>query len=113
MSFRISANGKEVEDLVVAFEATCAPGAGDVAPKWDFGTLTVTAGKFRGSTGEDKDKVSNALRIEGKFDGAKATGSVTDTLHITSLPSCTQTEPFTAKVKWFGAKPGTGSAGDN
>lgn len=99
LSFRVSANGRDVEHLVVAFEATCGVGAGDVAPKYDFTTLTIVDGKFRGSSGDSSDSVSNDLRIDGRFDGRKVTGSVTDTLHIKSLPSCTQTEPFTATAK--------------
>jgi hypothetical protein len=100
MSFRVSANGQEIDDLVVAIEATCLPGAGSVAPKFDFKTLSVTHGKFSGSTDDPGDGgASNDLKIKGTFDGRKASGSVTDRAAIKSIGSCTETEPFTASAK--------------
>lgn len=100
MSFRVSTNGQDVEDLVVSFEETCSPGAGSVAPKFHFGTLRIMHGAFSGSsTDHFGQSVSDALKIDGRFDGRKATGTVTDRSHIKSLPNCSQTEPFTAKAK--------------
>ena len=72
LSFRISANGKNVDDLVVSFEETCSPGAGSVAPKFHFNTLTITHGTFSGSSTDHFGKtVSDALKINGTFDGAQ------------------------------------------
>ena len=100
LSFRISANGQNVDDLVVSFEETCSPGAGSVAPKFHFNTLTITHGNFSGSSTDHFGKtVSDALKINGTFEGRKATGTVTDKSHIKSLPNCSQTEPFTATAK--------------
>ena len=100
MSFKVSASGKAVDDLVVAFEETCSPGAGSVAPKFDFGTLAINAEKFSGtSTDHFGSAVSDRLHISGSFSGRDATGKVTDLSHIKSLPNCTQTEAFTAKAK--------------
>jgi hypothetical protein len=100
MSFRVSANGQHVDDLVVSFEETCSPGAGSVAPKFDFSTLRITHRSFSGSSTDHFGKtVSDALRIKGTFNGRKASGTVTDQSHIKSLPNCSQTEPFTATAK--------------
>jgi hypothetical protein len=100
MSFRVSANGQDVDHLVVAFEETCSPGAGSVAPKFHFDTLQIKHDKFSGSSTDHFGKtVSDALRIKGTFDARKATGTVTDKAHIKSLPNCSQTEPFTAMAK--------------
>jgi hypothetical protein len=100
MSFRVSANGQHVDHLVVAFEETCSPGAGSVAPKFHFNTLKIKHDKFSGSSTDHFGKTeSDVLGIKGTFDGRKATGSVTDKSHIKSLPNCSQTEPFTAMDK--------------
>jgi hypothetical protein len=100
MSFRVSANGQAVDHLVVAFEETCSPGAGSVAPKFHFDTLQVKHHKFSGSSTDHFGKnESDVLGIKGTFDGRKATGAVTDKSHIKSLPNCSQTEGFTAKAK--------------
>jgi hypothetical protein len=100
MSFRISANGQDVDDLVVSFLETCSPGAGSVAPKFHFDTLKIRHRKFSGSSTDHFGKtVTDALKINGTFDGRKVTGTVTDKSHIKSLPNCSQTEPFTAKAK--------------
>jgi len=100
MTFKVSASGKTVDDLVVAFEETCSPGAGSVAPKFHYGTLAITGGKFSGTSTDQFGKtVSDRLHISGSFSGRDASGKVTDLAKIKSLPNCTQTEPFTAKVK--------------
>jgi hypothetical protein len=99
MHFDVIDNGSQVSKLVVAFEATCDPGAGDVAPKYDFGTLTIHDGSFSGATNRAfGPTVSDSIRIEGKFKDDRFTGNVIDTQRITSLPTCTQSEPFTAKA---------------
>jgi hypothetical protein len=99
MHFDVIDNGSQVSKLVVAFEATCDPGAGDVAPKFHFETLTIHGGSFAGATNVSfGPTVSDFLRIEGKYKDNRFTGDVTDTQRITSLPSCTQTEPFSAKA---------------
>lgn len=100
MSFKVSANGAEVTDLVVAFEETCNGAAGSIPPKFHFGTLAIRSGRFSGrDTDHFGSKVSDGLHITGSFRGRKATGKVSDTSKIKSLPTCTQTEPFTAKAK--------------
>ncbi len=100
MSFRVSANGQHVDHLVVAFEETCSPGAGSVAPQFHFDTLKITRDNFSSSSTDHFGRTeSDVLTIKGTFDGRKATGSVTDKSHIKSLPNCSQTEPFTALAK--------------
>jgi hypothetical protein len=100
MSFKVSANGRDVDSLVVAFEETCSPGAGSVAPKYHYPTLAITGGKFSGTSTDSFGKtVSDRLQISGSFSGRDASGKVKDFSHIKSLPNCTQTEPFTAKAK--------------
>jgi hypothetical protein len=99
MHFDVIDNGSQVSKLVVAFEATCDPGAGDVAPEYHFESLTIHDGSFSGATNRAfGSTVSDFLRIDGKFKDNRFTGDVTDTQRITSLPTCTQSEPFTAKA---------------
>lgn len=99
MHFDVIDNGSRVSKLVVAFEATCDPGAGDVAPNFRFGTLTIHDGSFSGATSRTfGPTVSDFVRINGVFTDDRFTGKVTDTERITSLPSCTQSEPFSAKA---------------
>ncbi len=99
MHFDVIDNGSQVSKLVVAFEATCDPGAGSVAPDFDFGNLAIRDGSFSGSTNRSfGPTVSDFLRIDGKFKDDRFTGDVTDTQKITSLPTCTQSEPFSAKA---------------
>jgi hypothetical protein len=100
ISFRVSADGTEVTDLSVADEETCNGSAGSTAPKFRFGTLVIRGGKFSGhDTGHFGSTVSEGLHISGSFNGREATGKVSDTSKIKSLPTCTQTEDFTAKAK--------------
>ena len=97
INFRVSANGNELDDLAVAIEATCQPGAGSVAPVYDFKTLKITSGTFSGSVfAQHGPTVSDLVRISGTFFGRTAVGEVTDLSHIKSLPDCTNSEPFTA-----------------
>jgi hypothetical protein len=89
-----------VEDLVVGFDETCNGAPADTAPLFHFKALAIGGGRFSGSSTDHFGKtVSDALRISGTFNGREATGKVSDLSKIKSLPSCTQTEPFTAKVK--------------
>jgi hypothetical protein len=97
ISFRVAASGNEVDDLAVSIEATCQPGAGDVAPVYDFKSLTISSGTFSGSVFAQRGStVSDLVRISGTFFGRTAVGEVTDLSHIKSLPDCTNSEPFTA-----------------
>jgi hypothetical protein len=97
ISFRVSANGNELDDLTVAIEATCQPGAGSIAPVYDFKVLRITSGTFSGSVfAQHGPTVSDLVRISGTFFGRTAVGEVTDLSHIKSLPDCTNSEPFTA-----------------
>jgi hypothetical protein len=99
MHFEVIDNGSRVSKLVVAFEATCDPGAGSVAPDFDFGSLTIHDGSFSGATNRSfGPTVSDSVRIDAKFKDDRFTGDVTDTQRITSLPTCTQSEPFSAKA---------------
>jgi hypothetical protein len=85
--------------LSVHFEATCLPGAGSVAPAFPFNTLTIKHGAFAGDSSLTTPGSSMSIRLEGSFDGTKATGKVIGRESIKSLGSCKQTEPFTAHVK--------------
>jgi hypothetical protein len=100
ISFRVSTDGNELDDLVVGIEATCQPGAGDVAPVYDFKALRITSGTFSGSVfAERGPTVSDLVRVTGTFFGRTAVGQVTDLSHIKSLPDCTESEPFTATAR--------------
>lgn len=100
ISFRVSANGKAVDGLVLDDDVTCGAGAGNSAPAYRFGTLPIKSGSFSGTASDQfgpGDSVS--IRITGTFFGRVATGQVAATQQIRSLGSCTQTEPFTANAK--------------
>ncbi len=97
ISFRVSADGTKVEQLVAAFDAGCNGGAPTVAPKFHFGSLEIRDGRFSGRTSDSfGTKVSDVLHISGTFAGHTVTGKISDTSNIASLPSCTETSPFTA-----------------
>jgi hypothetical protein len=97
--FKVSSNGKTIDDLSVHFEATCLPGAGDVAPSFPFHALAIKDDAFAGDSSLTTPGSSMSIRLEGKFDGREATGKVVGHESIKSLGSCTQTEPFTVHVK--------------
>ena len=101
ISFRVSANGKAVDNLVVQFEVTTCGGApGNSPPTYRFNTLAIKSGSFSGSlTSRSGSTESVSLRITGTFFGRVATGTVTATQRITSLPTCTESANFTAKAK--------------
>lgn len=100
LHFRVSANGKSIDGLIVSYLETCTPGAGNTAPQFRFGTLAIRAGTFSGSAVDHLGStVTNTLRINGSFFGRTVTGTVSDTAVIKSLQPCTQTSPFTAKAK--------------
>ena len=100
MSFRIVARGTTVSDLVVAFDETCNGAPSETPPTFHFKALKITDGKFSGSSSDHfGPTVSEDLRISGSIEGEVASGKVTDRSMITSLPSCTQSEPFMAKAK--------------
>jgi hypothetical protein len=100
ISFRISAQGTTVEDLVVGFDETCNGAPALTAPLFHFKALEISAGKFSGSSTDSFGKTaSDVLHISASFSGRKASGKVSDLSKIKSLKSCTQSEPFTAKVK--------------
>jgi len=95
LSFEVSATGSDLEDLTVAFEATCGPGAGDVAPTFKFPTLPLSEGSFSGTVHTTNDTLS----ISGTFYGTTVSGQVVDINHIPSLQSCTQVSTFLATSK--------------
>lgn len=98
--FKVSRSGTTIDALSVHFEATCLPGAGSVAPAFPFNTLPIKHGAFAGDSSiTTPGGTSMSVRLEGSFDGTKATGKVIGRASIKSLGSCTQTEPFTARVK--------------
>jgi hypothetical protein len=100
LSFRVSANGTEVSDLVLGFDESCNGAPAETAPLFHFKTLKIEGGKFSGSSIDHfGTTVSDSLHISGRFSGSEVTGKVTDTSAIKSLPSCTESEPFTAKAK--------------
>lgn len=100
ISFRVVAKGTTVSDLVVAFDETCNGAPSDTPPTFHFKALKIKDGKFSGSSSDHfGPTVSDGLRISGSIDGDAVTGKVTDRSMIKSLPTCTQSEPFTAKAK--------------
>jgi hypothetical protein len=100
LHFRVSANGGSIDGLVVSFEATCAPGAGNTAPQFHFGTLAIRAGSFSGTAVLGAGStVTNTVRISGTFFGRTVTGTVSDREAIKSIPPCTDTSPFIAKAR--------------
>lgn len=97
ISFSVSSDGKKVEHLVAGFDAGCNGPAGDTPTMFHFGALAIHKGSFSGKALDNLGKkVSETLRLTGSFSGRTARGSVSDTSHITSLPNCTESSPFTA-----------------
>jgi hypothetical protein len=101
ISFRVSANGKSVDSLVLHYEVTtCGGPPGDSPPAYRFRTLAIKSGSFSGTMGSRPPSgASVSLRISGTFFGRVATGKVTATQRLTSFPTCTETEDFTAKAR--------------
>ena len=100
LHFRVSANGESVDGLVISYEETCTPGAGNTAPQFHFGTLAIRAGRFSGTAVDHfGSTVTETLSISGSFFGRTARGTVSDTAVIKSLQPCTETSPFTAKAR--------------
>lgn len=100
ISFRVSADGRSVDSLLVRFEETCNGSPGSASPTFHFKTLAIGSGKFSGTAVDHfGSKVSDALRITGTFFARVATGQVSDTSHIQSLHNCVDTEDFIAAVK--------------
>jgi hypothetical protein len=100
ISFRVTAHGTSVSDLVVGFEESCNGASAETAPLFHFAQLEIKGGKFAGSSIDRfGSTASDSLRISGTFRGAEATGKLTDTSKIKSLPTCTESEPFTARAK--------------
>jgi hypothetical protein len=95
LSFEVSATGGDVENLTVAFNATCSAGAGDVAPTFKFPALPLSQGSFSGTV----HTLSDTLSISGTFYGNTASGQIVDISHIPSLQSCTQSSTFLATAK--------------
>jgi hypothetical protein len=100
ISFTVSKDGTTIDGLTLNFLNTCQPGAGTIAPTFHFGPLPIKSGSFSGSTELGAGgTVSDSMQITGSFFGKVATGTITDTAHIKSLPDCTATEPFSAAPK--------------
>jgi hypothetical protein len=98
LSFRVSADGKSVLGLTAAYDETCNGAPGNTAPTFHFKTLAIKSGSFSGTASIGLGStVSQSLKISGSFFGDTASGTVTDTSHIKSLPDCSQSAPFTAK----------------
>jgi hypothetical protein len=100
LSFRVSGNGKSVDDLVVLFDETCTPGAGNSDETFKFGPVRIVSGRFSTSV----DTVGGAgtkesLSVKGEFFGRTAVGTVSDHVTITSLTPCTETVSFMATGK--------------
>jgi hypothetical protein len=100
LSFRVSGSGKSVDDLVVLFDETCTPGAGNSDETFKFGPVKIVSGRF--STPPDiinGGGTSESLSVKGEFFGHTAVGTVSDHVTITSLTPCTETVPFMATGK--------------
>ena len=100
LSFRVSGNGKFVDDLVVLFDETCTPGAGNSDTTFKFARVKIVSGHF--STPTDNvggAGVTESLSVKGEFFGRTAVGTVSDHVTITSLTPCTETVPFMATGK--------------
>ncbi len=100
LRFRVSGNGKFVDNLVVLFDETCTPGAGNSDATFKFARVKIVAGHF--STPTDTiggGGVTESLSVKGEFFGRTAVGTVSDHVTITSLTPCTETVPFMATGK--------------
>lgn len=99
ISFSVSANGKTVEHLVAGFDPGCNGPPANSPTMFHFGVLAIRKGKFSGHALDNfGKKVSESLRITGSISGHMATGKVSDSSHIASLPNCTEMSGFTASA---------------
>ncbi len=100
INFRVSANGTAVDGLVLHYDVTSCGAPGNTAPTYHFKTLEIKSGSFTGTSTDHFGTGDSALiRINGTFFGRVAAGKVTATQRITGVPTCTESEDFTAKAK--------------
>jgi hypothetical protein len=101
ISFRVSGSGKVVDNLVVLFNETCTPGAGNSEETFKFSPVKIVAGSFSTSavTMKSGGTVSESMRVKGTFFGRTAVGTVSDHVSIPGLMPCTETVPFMATAK--------------
>jgi hypothetical protein len=110
ISFRVSANGRAVDGLVVQYEATTCPGAGNgPAPKAHFKTLSIKSAGFSGTaTHKFPGQVIGSrhfpgntwtYRISATFFGRLASGQVSVTEREPGVPTCSESTAFTANAK--------------
>jgi hypothetical protein len=109
ISFRVSANGKAVDGLVLQYEPTACSGGGvgpGLPPKTHFKTLAIKSGSFSGTIshhspgqvvgGHHFPGSSSTVHISATFFGRVAAGKVTATQRIPGVPTCTNSGDFTA-----------------
>jgi hypothetical protein len=100
INFRVSADGTAVDGLVLGYDVTSCGAPANTAPTYHFKTLQIMSGSFMGTSTDHFGVGDSALlRVSGTFFGRVATGHVTATQRITGLPTCTESEDFTAKAK--------------
>jgi len=112
ISFRISANGKAVDGLVLRYEATECPGGGvgnERPPKTHFKTLAIKSGSFSGTVtahaagqvigGRHFPGSTSTLHISATFFGSLAAGQVGITERDPGVPTCSESTNFTASTK--------------
>jgi hypothetical protein len=99
LHFSVSDNGKLVSGLVLSFDETCNGAPGLTPPVFRFPAAAIMGDSFSAATTDHfGSTASDALRIAGRLSDGKATGEVTSVSAIKSLKSCTETEPFSARL---------------
>jgi hypothetical protein len=100
LSFKVTGQGTEVEDLVLGLIASCNGAPPDVAPLFHFGPLKLKDDKFSGSTSRAfGSTATDDVHISGTFGGEDVSGKVTVDQSIKSLGSCSEPDTFKAKLK--------------
>lgn len=103
ISFRVSANGKAVDGLVLQYEPTECPGGGvgpGLPPKTHFKTIAIKSGSFSGTISDHRGSgASGSIHISATFFGRVAAGEVTATERDPGVPTCTNSGDFTASAK--------------
>lgn len=110
ISFRVSANGRAVDGLVLRYEATTCSGVGnELPPKTHFKPLAIKSGSFSGTVtdhtagqvigGRHFPGSTSTLHISATFFGHLAAGQVSITERDPGVPTCAESTAFTASTK--------------
>lgn len=99
ISFKVSADGKMITGLSSTFNPAADCGIPTSGQHERFPALKIRKGHFRGSVA-GSGEAEEHFAIQGRFvTPTEATGKVSGSLKVRSLPPCHASQPFTVKRK--------------